>query len=414
MAKAAITAPNERKGEANAVQIQQILESKGTAICVVPRDETIGEIVKILVDKRIGTVLVTEHDNSLAGILSERDVIKYLALHGANALELRAEEVMTQQVVTCTAESALEYVLEQMSVHSIRHLPVVHDKAPVGIISARDVLDAQRELLIKDIERRQQAEQTILDAKEAAEISSRAKTEFLANMSHELRTPLHSVIGFAEVIASESGAPLKQAEINEYSLEIRDAGQNLLEILNDILEMSRIDSGDRTLIDEEVDILEAVGTCSALISARASKTHHRVSSEVPALLPLLWADRRMVQQMLVNLATNAIKFSADGSAVVIRASLEESGGLTISVSDTGVGIPADKIAAVLKPFAQVDGSLKRRNEGTGLGLALVDAMMTLHDGIIDIDSTLGRGTTVSLRFPIHRCIGPAQSASIGN
>ena len=184
------------------MQIQQILERKGTSICAVPRDATIGEIVTVLADKRIGTVLVREQDHSLAGIISERDVIKHLALHDAGALALHAEDIMTQQIVTCTAEDTLEHALEQMSVHTIRHIPIVHGKALVGIISTRDLLDAQRELLIADIERRRQVEQTILLAKEEAELSNRAKTEFLANMSHELRTPLNAVIGFAEACLS--------------------------------------------------------------------------------------------------------------------------------------------------------------------------------------------------------------------
>ena len=394
------------------MQIQQILERKGTSICAVPRDATIGEIVTVLADKRIGTVLVREQDHSLAGIISERDVIKHLALHDAGALALHAEDIMTQQIVTCTAEDTLEHALEQMSVHTIRHIPIVHGKALVGIISTRDLLDAQRELLIADIERRRQVEQTILLAKEEAELSNRAKTEFLANMSHELRTPLNAVIGFAEAIVLESEAQPKQAKINDFSRDIRNAGQHLLEILNDILDMSRLESGDRTLVDEEVDMGKVVRACSARISERANITQQKVSSELPTFLPRLWADGRMVKQMLMNLVTNAVKFSSGGDDVVIRAWLAEGGGLTLSVSDTGIGIPADKIEAVLKPFAQVDGSLMRRHEGTGLGLALVNAMMTLHEGSVDIDGTPGRGTTVSLCFPTHRCINPAQSVSI--
>lgn len=142
--------------------IQQVLDKKGAAISVVPRDSTVTHIIGILADKRIGILLVTEQDNSLAGIVSERDVIKHLALNGADALELRAEEIMTQQVVTCTAKSALENALEQMSTHSIRHLPVVQDGVPVGIVSSLDLVDAQKELLIEEIERRQNAADVIM------------------------------------------------------------------------------------------------------------------------------------------------------------------------------------------------------------------------------------------------------------
>jgi len=142
--------------------IQQVLDKKGAAISVVPRNSTVAHIVGILADKRIGTLLVTEQDNSLAGIVSERDVIKHLALDGADALELRAEEIMTQEVITCTAKSALENALEQMSTHSIRHLPVVQDGVPIGIVSSRDLVDAQKELLIEDIKRREKAADVIM------------------------------------------------------------------------------------------------------------------------------------------------------------------------------------------------------------------------------------------------------------
>jgi len=156
-----MTPPGAREG-GYAVRIQQILEKKGAAISVVPRDVTVIDIVKILADKRIGTLLVTEPDNSLAGIISERDVIKYIALNGADALELRAEEIMTQQVVTCTAESTVDRALTQMGAYSIRHLPVVHDGVPVGIVSSRDILDVQRKLVIEKIGQQQRTAELIL------------------------------------------------------------------------------------------------------------------------------------------------------------------------------------------------------------------------------------------------------------
>ena len=130
--------------------VRQVLNKKGATIHAIPRDMTVGDIVKILVDKCIGTVLVTEQDSSLAGIVSERDIIRYLALHGANALELHAEEIMTRQVVTCTPTTALETALEQMRAGSIRHLPVVHDGVPVGMISTKDLIAAQKRLLQQD------------------------------------------------------------------------------------------------------------------------------------------------------------------------------------------------------------------------------------------------------------------------
>ncbi len=144
------------------MRIDEILDQKGHDICAVPHGTAVGDIVKTMAEERIGTVLVTDQDEKLSGILSERDVIKHLALRGAETLEMRAEDIMVDNVITCTASSALESALAEMSTHSIRHLPVVKDGVPVGIVSVRDLLDAQRELLIEDIRRRRQAVEAIL------------------------------------------------------------------------------------------------------------------------------------------------------------------------------------------------------------------------------------------------------------
>ena len=387
------------------MNIQQILNRKGAAVVTIPRDVIATEIVAIMADRRIGTVLVTEQDGRLIGIVSERDVIKRLARGGVDILTMRADALMTHPVITCSAETALEDVLSEMSRHSIRHLPVLRGGALAGIVSARDILDLQRELLLEDVERRRRAEREILRAKDEAELSSRAKTEFLANMSHELRTPLHAIIGFAEVLTAPSRGPVDGEQTQEYAGEIRDAGRHLLEIVDDILDMSRIETGDRQPVDREVEVRQASLSCLERVRERADRAHIKMTCDIAASLPVLFADERMVKQMLMNLLTNAVKFSPEGGDVVVRARVEGAGGLTISVADNGIGIAADKMETVLAPFSQIDGSLMRRNEGTGLGLALVNAMMGLHDGELAIDSVPGRGTTVSLRFPAHRAIG---------
>ena len=237
-------------------------------------------------------------------------------------------------------------------------------------------------------------------ARDAAEAASRAKSEFLAMMSHELRTPLNAIIGFSEVMHAEQFGRLGD-RYRGYAKDINESGQHLLEIINDILDIAKTESGRIELDDVEIDIAVAVEGALALVRSRAEKAELRLEARLPVGLPQLRADPRKLKQMLLNLLSNAIKFTPPGGTVTVGAKADRTG-LTISIRDTGIGIAETHIDHVTRPFYQVDNSLARRHEGTGLGLSIVEAMMKRHGGALRLESALGDGTTAFLDFPSTR------------
>ena len=240
------------------------------------------------------------------------------------------------------------------------------------------------------------------EALEHAELANRAKSEFLANMSHELRTPLNAVIGFSEVMQREMFGPLGDPRYRDYACDIHDSGQHLLQIINDILDLSRIEAGNAPLHEEVVDLTQLIEICCRMIKPRATKAEVSVQSEVGTDLPRLCVDERLVKQMLLNLLNNAVKFTPPGGRVAISAGMAEDRSFEIRVRDTGIGMSAAEVEQALKPFVQLDSSLARRFEGTGLGLPLTEAFVKLHGGRLEIISARLQGTTVIARFPPDR------------
>jgi len=253
-----------------------------------------------------------------------------------------------------------------------------------------------------DVTGHKQAERALREAKEAAELANRAKSEFLANMSHELRTPLNAIIGFGEIMEGELLGPMP-VRYREYAADIRTSGQHLLGVIKDILDLSKIEAGKMTIEEEPVDLPAAVGDTLRLVAERAAEGGVMLVAELPEGLPKLWADRVRTRQMLVNLVTNAIKFTESGGTVTVGAALDDEG-LALRVADTGIGMTAEEIATARSAFGQADTSLSRRTEGTGLGLPLVQCLVELHGGNLDIESTPGEGTAATLRFPAERVL----------
>lgn len=391
------------------MQVHQILDKKGARIVTLSCHLPVLAIAKVMATERIGTVMMVDDSGGLVGILSERDIIRIISREGGDSISQPASELMTKSLVTCTPETDLEDVLSLMSEHTIRHLPVVKNGEIVGLISVRDVLDMQRDMFVADIQRQELAAAAMQQAKEKAEIASRAKTEFLANMSHELKTPLNAIVGFSESLLSNAFGPIDSPQIREYLKEIHESGGHLLDIINDILDLSRIETGDRQPTDSHIDLHRMIENNLRLISKRADAADITITSQIPSEIFGITADERMAKQMLMNLLTNAVKFTPAGGAVELRAALDGDGNLSIAVSDTGIGIAEDQIECVLEPFRQVDGSLARRTNGAGLGLALVASMMKLHSGTIKITSRLQQGTTVALKFPATRVLMAASS-----
>ncbi len=238
-------------------------------------------------------------------------------------------------------------------------------------------------------------------AKQEAEAANRAKSEFLANMSHELRTPLNAIIGFSEVLQGQLFGPVGDAKYLEYIHDINGSAEHLLELINDILDLSKIEAGKLELHEQMVDISRVVGSCVTLIEGRAEAAGLDLESEIEDDLPALYADERMVKQILINLLSNAVKFTPSGK-VTIRVWFGADEGFIVQVADSGIGMAAEDIPKALSAFGQVDGRLDRKYEGTGLGLALCKSLIEMHGGSIDVHSELEVGTTVTLHFPPDR------------
>ncbi|MEN2980073.1 PAS domain S-box protein [Tistrella bauzanensis] len=252
---------------------------------------------------------------------------------------------------------------------------------------------------------RRRAEAALLDAKEAAELANRAKSEFLANMSHELRTPLNAVIGFSEMIALETLGPVGNPRYLQYARDITDSGGHLLAVISDILDMSKIEAGRLDLDERPVALAPIVVRTRGMVQARADAAAITLETRLAPDLPKIMVDERRMKQVLLNLLSNAVKFTERGGRVTVHATLPDDGGLDIHVSDTGIGISPADLNRVLTPFGQIESALSRRFEGTGLGLPLSKAIVELHGGRLEIDSTVGIGTTVTIHLPSMRVAG---------
>jgi signal transduction histidine kinase len=246
-------------------------------------------------------------------------------------------------------------------------------------------------------------------AKDEAEAANRAKSEFLANVTHELRTPLNAIIGFASMMRDGLAGPITDQH-SEFTKIIVENGTHLLTIINDILDIARTETGHLELCEEEVNLAEAVSHSVSVIRAMAAKAEVECAFEIDNDLPLFWGDPGKLQQILVNLLTNAIKFTPAGGRVRLIARRHSNGGVSFQIEDTGIGIPADKMAIALAPFGQVESDLARQYEGVGLGLPLTKRLVELHHGTFDIVSEPGRGTTVTALFPsrLTQCDRQAQ------
>jgi len=255
-----------------------------------------------------------------------------------------------------------------------------------------------------DITERKAAEEELKEAKDAAVAANRSKTEFLANMSHELRTPLNAIIGFAEIMTTETLGPIGSPRYREYASDIGESATHLLDIINDILDVSKIEAGKLDVFEENVPVADVIDSVVRLVQPRSQEAEIRTAVKIANGLPLLRTDSRHLKQVLLNIMSNALKFTEKGGAVDISAAVEDGGDLAIGVADTGIGMTDEEVKIATARFGQVESSMARKFHGTGLGLPLAMGLLALHEGRLDIASAKGTGTTVTVRFPASRLV----------
>ena len=270
---------------------------------------------------------------------------------------------------------------------------------------------AEKDELIADLE---QANANSDLARRRAEAANLAKSGFLATMSHELRTPLNAILGFSEVMKGELFGSHAVASYKEYSIDIHASGQHLLMLINEILDLSRIEAGRFDLKEEAVALPHLVEDCRHLLGLRAKKRQITIEKAVEPDLPRIWADERAIRQVILNLLSNAIKFTPQGGTIKIRIGWTASGGQYVAVRDSGPGIPEDEIAIVMSSFGRGTLAQKNAEEGSGLGLPIVKGLIELHGGSFTLKSKLREGTEVIVIFPLERVIAAVSAVAEEN
>ena len=257
----------------------------------------------------------------------------------------------------------------------------------------------------REIAAREQTADQLRSARDQAEIANAAKSQFLANMSHELRTPLNAIIGFSEIMNGEIFGPLGNEQYKEYVGDIHASGTHLLSIINDILDLSKVEADSYDLTEGELDVAQVLDACSRMIRTRAQSGELTLSVEIEPDLPRLVADERALKQMIINLVSNAVKFTPQGGSISLRARLEADGRIALEVADTGIGIARGDIKKAFEPFSQLQtDALVYKADGTGLGLPLTAALARSHQATLVVDSEPGKGTSITLRFPLERVV----------
>ena len=276
-------------------------------------------------------------------------------------------------------------------------------------VSGRPIFDADGDFQGyrgsgRDVTAAKTAEAELIEARDAAQAADEAKSAFLTHMSHELRTPLHAILGFSDTIRRELFGPVGRGEYADYAEEIHASGRHLLSMVNDLLDLSKVKDGHWRLREEDVDLAALIDSLARMVSAIADQNGINVRAARPTELPRLRADGRLLKQAVLNLLSNAIKYSEAGGTVLLTAAIETSGDCVLRVSDQGIGMAADQVPRLLQPFEQGESLFARAQDGTGLGLPLAKSFVEMMGGNLTINSKLGAGTTVEIRFPANRLL----------
>lgn len=395
---------NCEAGRAEALIYQPTTSQEAASAALTQATTRLQDITRLVSD------WIWETDRNLAFSYISPRITEILGFHpreleGSALVDLPTEpsERLAQVVETKGRSPFRNIEVQMVGITGERHvfrlsgLPVYHPEngAFIGLRgTAENVTDLRRR------------EEALIKAKEAAELANRTKTEFLANMSHELRTPLNAVIGFSEIMERELLGPLGNEQYKSYANDIHSSAHHLLKIINDILDVAKIEAGGHTLCEEEFDPRGVLEAGARLIAERCQRARQQLKFDLPETLPLLFADERMVKQVLLNLLSNATKFTPEEGNIELTANVEADGSFIFVVKDSGIGIAASDLERAFAPFQQIDSRLSRQYEGTGLGLPLSRGFMRLHDGDLVLESTPGLGTLAIARLPAGR-VSPA-------
>jgi len=277
-------------------------------------------------------------------------------------------------------------------------------RASMSLVKSPDTGATEIVAVVRNADERVRRETALLRAKEEADAANRAKSHFLATMSHELRTPLNAIIGFADLMRHEMMGPIGNDRYSAYIADIHLSGEHLLQLINDILDLSKAEAGKLELHEETIDLAEVIRSVVRVNRPCADQFGLAVETRLPPRLPMLRADELRLRQVLFNLIGNAVKFTPPGGQIEIRVDADPKEGMRITVSDTGTGIAPEDLTRVVEPFVQAGGAVNPGHSGTGLGLPAVKAIIELHGGTFALKSSVGSGTEAAVVFPPDRMV----------
>jgi PAS domain S-box-containing protein len=329
---------------------------------------------------------------------------------GGNLADAIAEQARAGEIDSESVASTLEGWRRAIATREPVHVERRREDGTHVEVLGLPVAGIGHVIVVRDVTKERRTMLQLQEARDRAESSNRAKSAFLANMSHELRTPLNAILGFSEVMEQQLLGPIGNDRYVTYATDIRWSGNHLLQLINDVLDLSKIEAGRADLTEEILDVPSLARDCIRLLDERAREAGVEWNEAIPMRLPALKADARGVRQILLNLLTNAVKFTPSGGTVTIEAAIEKDGELALTVADTGTGIPESEIVHIFEPFRYRSNALVSRvKEGTGLGLSICKRLIEMHGGTIELRSRVDRGTSVTIRFPRNRVVEPVSS-----